>query len=272
MIENDRAGFEISLFPSDPFRKEEPMYFRGKVVIVTGAGRGIGRCIAQRYTAQGARVVIAEKDVEAGREAEQEIVSAGGDAVFIQTDVSCPGDVEDLIKKTVERFAAIHILINNAGISLWKAPGELSVEQWDEVINTNLRGAFLCAREAAKIMKEQRGGAIVNIASTRAVMSEPDSEAYAASKGGIVALTHALASSLAADRIQVNCISPGWIETGDYGQLREVDHAQHLSGRVGKPEDIAGACLYLTGEESGFINGANLVIDGGMTRKMIYEP
>ena len=248
------------------------MHFQGKVVIITGAGRGIGRCVAQWYAAQGARVVIAEKDIKAGREVEQEIVSAGGVAVFIQTDVSSPGDVKELMKKTVERFAAIHILINNAGISIWKTPGQLSVEQWDEVINTNLRGAFLCAREAAKTMKEQGGGSIVNIASTRAMMSEPNSEAYAASKGGIVALTHALASSLAADRIMVNCISPGWTETGDYEQLRDVDHEQHLSGRVGKPEDIARACLYLTAGENDFINGVNLVIDGGMTRKMIYEP
>ncbi len=248
------------------------MHFQGKVVIITGAGRGIGRCVAQWYAAQGARVVIAEKDIKAGREVEQEIVSTGGVAAFIQTDVSSPGDVKELMKKTVERFAAIHILINNAGISIWKTPGQLSVEQWDEVINTNLRGAFLCAREAAKTMKEQGGGSIVNIASTRAMMSEPNSEAYAASKGGIVALTHALASSLAADRIMVNCISPGWTETGDYEQLRDVDHEQHLSGRVGKPEDIARACLYLTAGENDFINGVNLVIDGGMTRKMIYEP
>lgn len=248
------------------------MHFQGKVVIITGAGQGIGRCIAQWYAAQGARVVIAEKYSDAGRDVEQEIVSTGGEAFFIQTDVSSPGDVQDLMKKTVERFAAIHILINNAGISIWKTPGQLSVEEWDEVINTNLRGAFLCAREAAKTMKEQGGGSIVNIASTRAMMSEPNSEAYAASKGGIIALTHALASSLAADRIKVNCISPGWIETGAYEQLKDVDHEQHLSGRVGKPEDIARACLYLTAGENDFINGVNLVIDGGMTRKMIYEP
>jgi len=102
-------------------------------------------------------------------------------------------------------------------------------------------------------------------------MSEPDSEAYAASKGGIVALTHALAASLSKDKITVNCISPGWIETGDYDQLRPIDHEQHLSGRVGKPEDIARACLYLTAKENDFVTGINLIVDGGMTRKMIYE-
>ena len=121
-------------------------------------------------------------------------------------------------------------------------------------------------------MKSNGGGVIINIASTRALMSEPDSEAYAASKGGIVALTHALAASLAPDRIRVNCISPGWIETGDYSQLREEDHHQHLSGRVGRPDDIARACLFLSSSENDFINGENIVIDGGMTRRMIYEP
>lgn len=121
-------------------------------------------------------------------------------------------------------------------------------------------------------MRKRGGGSIINIASTRAFMSEPNSEAYAASKGGIIALTHALAVSFAPDHIQVNAISPGWIETGDYGQLREIDHLQHPAGRVGRPDDIARACLYLTSEGNDFITGANLVIDGGMTRKMIYVP
>jgi NAD(P)-dependent dehydrogenase (short-subunit alcohol dehydrogenase family) len=176
------------------------------------------------------------------------------------------------VKDTVEQYGAINILINNVGISKWKSPYEITLEEWDEVINTNLRSVFLCSREAAKIMKKQGGGSIVNISSTRSTMSEPNFEAYAASKGGITALTHALASSFAQDHIQVNCISPGWIEIGEYDQLREVDHTQHLSGRVGKPEDIARACLYLTDEGNSFINGADIIIDGGMTRKMIYEP
>jgi NAD(P)-dependent dehydrogenase (short-subunit alcohol dehydrogenase family) len=120
-------------------------------------------------------------------------------------------------------------------------------------------------------MKKNGGGSIVNIASTRAFMSQPNSEAYAATKGGIVALTHAMAASLAPDRIRVNCISPGWIETGDYSLLKETDHIQHFSGRVGLPADIARACIFLTQEANSFINGTNLTIDGGMTRKMIYE-
>ncbi len=247
------------------------MDYRTKVVIVTGAGRGIGRCIAQTYASEGAKVILAEKDSALGSQTEKNIIAGGGTTKFINTDVSKPQNIEQLIRSALNVYGAVNILINNAGISRWKSPFDISVEEWDEIINTNLRSAFLCSREAAKIMKEHGGGSIINIASTRAFMSEPDSEPYAASKGGIVALTHALAASFSKDHIRVNCISPGWIETGDYTKLREVDHRQHLSGRVGKPKDIARTCLYLTDDENDFINGTNIIVDGGMTRKMIYE-
>jgi NAD(P)-dependent dehydrogenase (short-subunit alcohol dehydrogenase family) len=248
------------------------MEFSGKVVIVTGGGRGIGRCIAITYAAKGASVVIAEKDQVSGEETERFINSEGGSARFIKTDVSLPDEIQELFRKAVEFFSTVDILVNNTGISKWKSPYDLTIEEWDEVIDTNLRSTFLCSREAAKIMKLNAKGSIVNISSTRAFMSEPNSEAYAATKGGILALTHALAASFAADHIQVNCISPGWIETGDYSKLKLSDHQQHLSGRVGKPDDIARACLYLTSEGNEFISGTNITIDGGMTRKMIYEP
>jgi NAD(P)-dependent dehydrogenase (short-subunit alcohol dehydrogenase family) len=184
-----------------------------------------------------------------------------------------------LFKTIDERWGKVDVLINNAGIShrgnLFTEP----VEVWDRILNVNLRGAYLCAKYAASIMKEHGGGSIVNIASTRALMSEPDSEAYAASKGGILALTHALAVSLGPYGIRVNAVSPGWIEVGDWQKKgrtiipyhSERDKAQHPVGRVGTPGDIAEACLYLTTEEAGFITGTNLVVDGGMTKKMIYE-
>ena len=248
------------------------MGHEGKVVIVTGAGRGIGRCIAGMYASEGAKVVLAERDASSGEAAEREIREKGGDACFVLTDVSVSGQVPGLVRKAVEKYGRIDILINNAGFGIWKSPLELTEDEWDAVLGTNLRGAFLCTREAARIMKEQGGGSVVNIASTRAFMSEAGSEAYAASKGGLVALTHALAASLAQYCIRVNCISPGWIETGDYNALREADHSQHFSGRVGRPEDIARACLFLTGDGNEFINGENIIIDGGMTRRMIYLP
>ncbi|BCJ85579.1 glucose 1-dehydrogenase [Effusibacillus dendaii] len=248
------------------------MEFADKIVIVTGAGRGIGRGIAQMYAHQGAKVVIADRERKECQETERLIREAGKECMIQLVDVGRPDDILSLMRYTVETYGRIDILINNAGITKWKSPYELTVEEWDSLLHINLRGVFLCAREAAKYMREQGGGSIVNIASTRALMSEPNTEAYAASKGGILALTHALAISLGPDRIRVNSISPGWIETGDYSQLKEIDHKQHPAMRVGRPEDIARACLFLTSEENDFITGENLVIDGGMTRKMIYEP
>ncbi|KAB3530321.1 SDR family NAD(P)-dependent oxidoreductase [Alkaliphilus serpentinus] len=247
------------------------MSFQDKVVIVTGGANGIGRCIAKYYGRLKAKVVVGDVDITAGEDLIKEIKEDGGVANFIKVDVCKPANIKELIEDTVELYGGIDILINNVGISLWKSPYELAVDEWDLVINTNLRSYFLAAREAAKYMKTKGGGAIVNIASTRGLMSEENSEAYAASKGGIIALTHALTASFSKDGIRVNCISPGWIETKDYEGLRQIDHTQHFSQRVGTPDDIAKACIFLTGEDNDFINGENIVIDGGMTKKMIYE-
>ncbi|HEY8499928.1 MAG TPA: glucose 1-dehydrogenase [Clostridia bacterium] len=248
------------------------MDFINKTVVITGAGNGIGKGIAIHYAEKGANVVVADIDAAAGAKTAAQIKETGGNAIFVPTDVRLEADIVRLMETAYQTYGRIDILINNAGISVFKSPYELSVEEWDNIINTNLRSVFLGSREAAKYMRHNReGGAIVNIASTRAIMSEPNSEAYAASKGGIVALTHALAASLSQYRITVNAISPGWIETGDYTKLRQIDHEQHLSKRVGKPGDIARACLYLTAKENNFVTGVNLVVDGGMTKKMIYE-
>ena len=237
-------------------------------VIVTGGGNGIGREIATAFAEKGAAVMIADKDDEAGMKNSESINSYGNKAYFFHTDISIPSDIKNLISESLRLLGRIDVLVNNAGYGIWKSPFELEVEEWDSIIDTNLRGTFLCSREAASVMKKSGGGTIINISSTRALMSEANSEAYAASKGGIVALTHAMASSFAKDGIRVNCISPGWIETGDYEKLSKADHDQHFSGRVGKPSDIAKACIFLA--ENDFINATNIIIDGGMTHKMIY--
>lgn len=249
--------------------------FSNQVVIVTGGGQGIGRAIAMMYARHGAHVVVAEKETTTGTAAAQAINEqnpACKSACFHPVDVSQPHDIEQLMQMVDERWGRLDVLVNNAGVSQWESPYDLTVEAWDSILNTNLRSVFLASREAAKIMRKNGGGSIINLASTRAHMSEPHTEAYAASKGGILALTHAMAISFAPDRISVNALSPGWIETGDYASLRADDHDQHPAGRVGKPEDVARACLFLTQKENDFITGTELVIDGGMTRKMIYLP
>ncbi|RFB18795.1 SDR family oxidoreductase [Bacillus sp. HNG] len=241
-----------------------------RVVIVTGAANGIGKGIAKAYAENGDKVVLADMDIVAGNKLSSELNKQGAEAIFINTDVRNEQDILQLVNQTYQTYGKIDILINNAGKNLFKSPFDVTVEEWDDVINTNLRSVFLCSREVAKYMKKS-GGSIVNIASTRAIMSEPHSEGYAATKGGIVAITHALAASFSEYQITVNAISPGWIETGNYEELCEVDHGQHFAKRVGKPADIANSCLYLTDPKNNFVTGINLIVDGGMTRKMIYE-
>ena len=246
-----------------------------RTVWITGAAGGIGRTLTEAYLNAGYQAVITDVD-QKGLADYADLLAGrvGGERLLaVPADLTDPEAIAAFARQAVEWSPRVDVLINNAGFGITKPIFELTWQEWDSVLNTNLRGAFLCAKEAATIMRERgEGGRIVNIASTRAAMSEPDTEAYAASKGGLTALTHALSASLAPYHIIVNCISPGWIETGDRSVLREQDHSQHPSGRVGRPEDIARACLYLTDPDNDFVNGINLVVDGGMTRKMIYEP
>lgn len=254
------------------------MDFKGKVVVITGSGQGIGHCIAMAYAKAKASVIIAEIDEEAAHETSDAIAEIGGDYLMIPTDVSEEASVKEMVQQVIERYGKIDILINNAAINLGEASDTLftgSVLEFDRVMRVNVTGAYICTKYCAPHMSE--GSSIINISSTRALMSEPHTEAYSASKGALLALTHALANSLA-HRVRVNAISPGWIDVSQYKKkkdrkftaLTEADHAQHLVGRVGVPEDIVEAVLYLTSDKAGFITGSNFVIDGGMTVKMIY--
>lgn len=250
-----------------------------KVAAITGGGQGIGRATALQFARAGYAVSIADPAADAGREVVDMIRSSGGTTLFVETDVALAAHVERWMQATLRELGCIDALINNAGISRNRPFLDLTVEEFDRVIAVNLRGAFLCAQAAARQMVDHhRAGAIVNIASTRAFMSEPGTEAYTAAKGGIVALTHGLAISLGPHGIRVNCISPGWVETRDWQYSAraetpvhsERDRRQHPIGRVGAPDDIAEACLFLC-ERAGFMTGQNVTIDGGMTVKMIYE-
>lgn len=247
------------------------MSFENKTIVITGAAKGIGLATARMYAEKGAAVVLADMD-EKGQSVAEELQNQRLHAIFIKTDVTRESSVSYLMNRVYEIYGTIDVLVNNVGIEAFLSPFEITLEEWENVMHTNLRSVFLGTREAAKVMRQtQNGGAIVNIASTRALMSEPHSEAYAASKGGVIGLTHSFAASLSPYNITVNAISPGWIETGDYEQLSIHDHTQHFSNRVGCPGDVAKACLYLSEESNDFVTGTNLVIDGGMTRKMIYE-
>ncbi len=252
-----------------------PMH--GRVILVTGGAQGIGRGIAQAVLGAGGSVMIGDLDAEAGLACLAEW-REGERAAFARLDVAREASVKRWIASALKRFGRIDGLVNNAGIVNPHVASviELSLARWNNYLATNLSGAFLCSKYALPALSEH-GGAIVNIASTRALQSEPDSEAYAASKGGLVAFTHALAVS-AGPRVRVNAILPGWIATDAWQKpsarkapkLSRQDHAQHPAGRVGTPEDIGAMAIYLLSSASGFVTGQHFVMDGGMTVKMQY--
>ncbi|MFP3194011.1 MAG: SDR family oxidoreductase [Caldivirga sp.] len=249
----------------------------GKVAIVTGGARGIGAAIAYKLGLEGARVIIADVNEEAGKWREGWLRDKGIDAVFVRADVSVEADVKNMVNEAIKRFGNLNILINNAGIGFGgKSIFEQTLDEWNRVISTNLTGVWLCSKYAGQEMAKRGGGVIVNIASTRAFQSEPNTEPYSASKGGIVALTHSLAVSLARYRIRVVSVAPGWIDTSEWqypprkSSLNPLDHAQHPAGRVGDPMDVANLVAFLVSDEASWITGVNFTIDGGMTIKMIY--
>jgi len=250
-----------------------------KVVIVTGAAQGIGYHLIHHLISS-EHLVVAVDNHEAALNSLYTRHQLNDEALLcIHADVSRETDVSEALKSSIQRFGKIDTLINNAAVSANKPPELLSIVEWQHVLNVNLTAPFLLSKLAAPHLRESRGS-IINMASTRALMSEPNTEAYSATKGGIVALTHAMAMSLGPD-IRVNCISPGWIDVSHLKHpiaenpvprdWSDRDRLQHPCGRVGKPEDIAACIDFLMSEKAGFITGQNFIIDGGMTRKMIYE-
>lgn len=246
-----------------------------KTAIITGAAQGIGRILVEKLAAQSYCISAWDNDPEAIHEISS-VYKASENVMWLQVDVASPDEVASALEITLKKWNGLHLLVNNAAVAANKPLDVLSVEEWKRVIDVNLSGTMYCSKFAAPALRRSRG-CIINMCSTRAFMSEPDTEAYSASKGGVYALTHALAISLGPE-IRVNSISPGWIEVSHLKKnadchpyiIRNEDHAQHPSGRVGNAEDIASMVIFLANEKNGFITGQNFVVDGGMTKKMIY--
>lgn len=239
-----------------------------KRIFVTGGAHGIGKSIVEAFAAKGDKVTFCDIDTCRGK-----AVAAETGATFYTADVCETAQLEACVQRIFETDGDIDVLVNNAGIGAFRPLTEVSVEEFDKVMATNLRPAFITSRLLARHRKANGNtayGRIINLCSTRYLQSEAGTEAYSASKGGIYSLTHALAVSLSPIHITVNAIAPGWIHVREDEALRREDHAFHLSGRVGEARDVARMCLFLCDEENGFINGQTLTVDGGATVKMIY--
>lgn len=244
-----------------------------KIAIVTGAASGIGLGIANLFVKEGSKVVFSDINKSSGKDAVDAITDSNSDyknnVLFVECDVSNKDSVKNLVAKTVKTFGSIDILINNAGMVYQKPISQTSDEEWDKTINVNLMGPFLLIREVLPIFEKKGNGKIVNIASIAGIIGYENLSAYCASKGGIIAMTRSLALEFAPKKINVNCICPGAIKTGMTKTIEENEMVLQQTlmsipaGKIGNPIDIANAALYLASEESDYVTGASIVVDGG---------
>jgi NAD(P)-dependent dehydrogenase (short-subunit alcohol dehydrogenase family) len=245
----------------------------GKVALITGAGSGIGRAIATLFAQQGARITIADIDEKAAEKTATQINRKGGNAAYTRADVSKSADTRKIVQTTLKTHGKLTTLVNNAGIESTGTVTELTEKNWDKVINTNLKGTFLCSKHSTPSIIEAGGGTIINIASVLGLIGSKREAAYCASKGGIISLTKAMALDLAPHNIRVNCICPGSVLTPTFKRVMtttgnyKTSFAQNLEKiplkRVAQPGEIAQAALYLASDESSYITGSTLIIDGG---------
>jgi 2-deoxy-D-gluconate 3-dehydrogenase len=242
----------------------------GKVALVTGGNRGLGLAIARGLVRAGARVALGARDAARTEAALDEFGKMGGEAIALSLDVRDDASSAAAVEETIARMGALHVLVNNAGINIRKSPEDLSMEEWREVLDVNLTGAFRLSRAAYPHLKGAGGGKIVNVGSMFSIFGASFTAAYGASKGGIVQMTKSLAVAWAPDRIQVNAILPGWIDTELTAQARahvpglaERVVARTPAGRWGTPDDVAGAAVFLSSAASDFVTGVALPVDGG---------
>ena len=254
------------------------MRLKDRVAVVTGAGRGIGRGIAAEFAREGARVVIAEVDEATARDAEGQLTAAGGTARAIPCDVTTEDDIRRLMIETEEAFGGLDVLVNNAAVGVYKSLAEATAEDFDRAVAVNLRGVFLCMKHASPLLRRSGSGSIINIASVHSVQSVGGTVPYAASKGGVAALTRAAAIDLAVDGIRVNAICPGWIDTPlirgifdeseDPTAMRAAVEKRQLFGRLGTAEEIGRAAVFLASDDSTYVTGSLLFVDSGMTAQL----
>ena len=252
----------------------EDQRLKDKVAIITGGARGIGRGIATRYALEGAKVVIADFKEKEAKETLDEIKKAGGEAIFIKTDVTDNSTIENMVKETISTYSKIDILVNNAGISLMRKITEAKIEDWDRLNDVNLKGVWLCTRAVAPEMIKKKYGKIINISSISGVVGYKWESIYCTTKGGVVNMTRELAVELIPFNIYVNCICPGIIKTPLYIDIDfPLDDPENLkytlkaipSKRIGEPKDIAGAAFFLASDDSSYVVGQILLVDGGYT-------
>lgn len=244
-----------------------------KTAVITGGTSGIGEATAKLFAREGARVAVVGRNEEKGKSIVEEISSNGGQAVFVQCDVSKEEDAKKMVDQVIKEFGQIDILYNNAGIAEFGTVHETEEENWNKVLDINLKGVYLCSKYVIPHMQKQKKGSIISTASVAGMIGYPGAAAYCASKGGVHNLTKAMALDYGPDGIRVNDICPGVIETpmtvGAFGSGEEVKKqaADYPIGRVGTPEDIAYAALFLASDESTFVTGTSLIVDGGFTAK-----
>ncbi|WP_202079472.1 SDR family NAD(P)-dependent oxidoreductase [Caldalkalibacillus salinus] len=248
--------------------------FEDKVVIVTGGAGGIGLATVKQFAEQGAHVVIADINQTLGTTSKSALAAEGYSVSFQHTDVADEADCEALMSRTIEQFGHLDILVNNVGIEVTTPIHNMSIEEWNRVMNVNLTSVFLCSKHALQHMLRQKSGAIVNVSSVGGLVAWPKIAAYNASKGGVLMLTKAMASDYARDNIRVNCVCPSIIDspmtdTSIGAENRDEIKAQKAKlnpiGRLGQPEDVASAILYLASDQASFVTGTALTVDGGYT-------